>query len=110
LRSNGLTPLTGGWDTEHTEYPKFPEQLDEEIDQAFRNVDLVLRTAGGKGWTQVYRLTSYHTDLTPEVTARMSENFRKWMPDHKIIWTQIGVKQLGAPDMHVELDVVALDP
>ena len=40
----------------------------------------------------------------------MKENFEKWMPEHKPIWTQIGVKQLGAPQMNVELEVVALDP
>ena len=40
----------------------------------------------------------------------MTEGFRKWIPNHKPIWTQIGVKQLGAPDMHVEIEVVAYDP
>ena len=40
----------------------------------------------------------------------MKENFEKWMPEHKPVWTQIGVKQLGVPQMNVELEVVALDP
>jgi enamine deaminase RidA (YjgF/YER057c/UK114 family) len=88
----------------------FPKKIADEIAQAFKNVDLNLRDAGGKGWSQVFRINSYHTDLTPEVTALMTENFRKWMPDHKPIWTQIGVRQLGVPDMNVELEVVAHDP
>lgn len=91
------------------EGPQFPPNIKDEIGQAFANVDLNLKDAGGQGWSQVYRLYSFHTDLTPEISAIMKENFEKWMPDHKLIWTQIGVKQLGAPDMNVELEVVALD-
>lgn len=69
-----------------------------------------MRDAGGKGWEQVFRVNSYHTDLTQEVTSIMTEQFGKWMPNHKPIWTEIGVKQLGAPNMNVEIEVVAYDP
>ncbi|CAI6089399.1 hypothetical protein V2G26_011355 [Clonostachys chloroleuca] len=100
----------GGWAMDAESGLSFPKKIADEIAQAFKNVDLNLRDAGGKGWSQVFRINSYHTDLTPEVTALMTENFRKWMPDHKPIWTQIGVKQLGVPDMNVELEVVAHDP
>lgn len=89
---------------------KFPTNIREEIEQAFKNVDLNLKDAGGKGWEQVFRVTSYHTEITPEVAATMAEQFGKWMPDHKPIWTEIGVKQLGAPKMNVEIEVVAYDP
>jgi non-canonical poly(A) RNA polymerase PAPD5/7 len=99
----------GGWDPS-TETIDFPENLTDEIAQAFKNVDLALKTAGGKGWSQVYRVTSYHTELDMDLTAIMTENFRKYMPDHKPIWTQIGVRQLGAPKMNVEIEVVAHDP
>ncbi|KAL6409272.1 hypothetical protein AUP68_05644 [Ilyonectria robusta] len=88
----------------------FPADIKAEIEQAFRNVDLALKTAGGKGWSQVFRVTSYHTDLTNEVTALMGENFKKWMPDHQPIWTEIGVAKLGAEGMNVEIEVVAHDP
>ena len=40
----------------------------------------------------------------------MRDEYAKWMPDHAPIWTQIGVKQLGVPNMHIELEVVAYDP
>lgn len=40
----------------------------------------------------------------------MKANFEKWMPNHAPIWTEIGVKRLGAPDMRVEIEVVAYDP
>ena len=39
----------------------------------------------------------------------MSENFKKWMPNHKVIWTELGVAQLGVPEMKVEIEVVAID-
>jgi enamine deaminase RidA (YjgF/YER057c/UK114 family) len=41
--------VLGGWDPETGEIHK---DLDKEIDQAFKNVDLAIRTAGGKGWDQ----------------------------------------------------------
>jgi enamine deaminase RidA (YjgF/YER057c/UK114 family) len=40
----------------------------------------------------------------------MAENYKKWMPNHKVIWTQLGIAQLGAPEMKVEIEVVAIDP
>lgn len=48
--------------------------------------------------------------MTPDITARMKTNFEKWMPDHKPIWTEIGVAKLGAEMMNVEIEVVAYDP
>ncbi|KAI6780660.1 uncharacterized protein J7T54_001164 [Emericellopsis cladophorae] len=98
----------GGWDPD-SEVPKFSENIAEEIEQAFANVDRTIRHAGGKGWPQVYRVNSYHLELTPEVTAAMTAGFKTWMPNHKPIWTQVGVRQLGAPGMRVEIEVVALD-
>lgn len=98
----------GGWNP-NLNYPQFPTDISEEIAQAFKNVDINLRHAGGKGWSQVFRVNTYHTNLTQEVTVEMTKNFGKWMPEHKPIWTQIGVKQLGAPEMNVEIEVVAYD-
>lgn len=65
---------------------------------------------GGKGWSQVYRVNSYHTEINSEATAAMTKNFRAYMPDHSPIWTQTGAHQLGAPGMRVEIEVVAYDP
>ncbi|KAF7561626.1 hypothetical protein G7046_g2523 [Stylonectria norvegica] len=103
------SPRLGGWNLANNTL-KFPAELGEEIDQAFRNVDTTLKAAGGKGWSQVFRVNSYHTELNPEVTKRMSENFKKYMPNHKPIWTEISVAKLGADGMNVEIEVVAHDP
>ena len=40
----------------------------------------------------------------------MAENFKKWMPDHQPLWTEIGVAKLGADGMNVEIEVSAHDP
>ncbi|KAH8179081.1 endoribonuclease l-PSP domain-containing protein [Sarocladium implicatum] len=103
----------GGWElNENGDGPSFPSDLKAEIEKAFENVDRTLKSIGGKGWSQVYRVNSYHTNLeqTEEVTGAMSAAFARWMPDHKPIWTEVGVKRLGAPDMRVEIEVVAHDP
>ncbi|OTA64889.1 putative L-PSP endoribonuclease family protein [Hypoxylon sp. EC38] len=95
----------GGWDRKTTEVK--PNILDE-VDQAFENVDHALKHAGGKGWSQVYRIITYHTDIKA-TSERVVQNFRRWLPDHKPTWTMIGVTQLGLDTMHIEIEVQAYD-
>lgn len=89
---------------------QFPKDINEQIDQAFKNVDLTIKTAGGKGWSQVYRVNSYHLPLNDEALQAMARNFKKWMPDHQPIWTAVGVTRLGMDDMRVEIEVAAHVP
>lgn len=72
-------------------------------------MDRCLRDAGGKGWSQVFRINTYSVDIEA-AHPFIVENYRKWLPDHMPIWTSIGVKQLGAPGMNIEVEVVAYDP
>lgn len=98
--------LTGGWD------PKtgvIHREINAQIDQAFENVDLNLKNVGGKGWEQVYRVTSYHVPINNEALEVMVRNFKKWMPGHQPIWTCVGVARLAQDDMRVEIEVVAHD-
>ena len=53
-------------------------------------------------------MVTYSTDI-PSQHDRIVENFRKWMPDHCPVWTELGVKQLGSEWMHFEIDVEAYD-
>jgi enamine deaminase RidA (YjgF/YER057c/UK114 family) len=104
-------PTLGGWDSSQKE-PDLanlikPDLL-EEIDQAFANVDYNLKHAGGKGWSQVYRVVTYSTNIAPQ-HERILENLRKWMPDHCPVWTELGVKELGLDTMNFEIDVEAYD-
>lgn len=89
---------------------EFHKEINEQIDQAFKNVELNLKDAGGKGWSQVFRVNSYHVPINDEALAAMVRNFRKYMPDHQPIWTCVGVPRLGEDDMRVEIEVVAHDP
>ncbi|KAI1134984.1 Endoribonuclease L-PSP/chorismate mutase-like protein [Hypoxylon sp. FL0543] len=98
--------MTGGWDRKTVEVK--PDVL-EEVDQAFENVEHTLKHAGGKGWSQVYRVVTYHTDIKA-TSERVTQNFKRWMPDHMPTWTMVGVKQLGLDSMHIEVEVEAYDP
>lgn len=59
---------------------------------------------------QVFRMTTYHVVLNEEIYVRMKMNIDKWLPDHKPIWTCIGVAKLAFPGMNVEIEVAAYDP
>ena len=56
----------------------------------------------------MYRVVTYSIDIAPQ-HDRIVENFRKWMPNHYPVWTELGVKQLGSDLMHIEIDVEAYD-
>lgn len=97
----------GGWDPVTGEFEK---EINAQIDLAFANVERCLKDAGGKGWSQVYRVNSYHVPINDEALSAMVRNFKKYMPDHQPIWTCVGVTRLGEDDMRVEIEVVAHDP
>ena len=99
----------GGW---HPDTLDFPTGLpiEAEINQAFENVAFMLNSVG-LDWSHVAHVNSYHT---PEpdgtilaATAAMALQFRKRMPDHRPIWTCLGVAVLGHPAMRVEIRVTA---
>jgi enamine deaminase RidA (YjgF/YER057c/UK114 family) len=100
------TKIPGGWHADG----RFELEINAQIDLAFANVEKNLLDAGGKGWSQVYRVNSYHVPLNNEALSAMVRNFKKWMPDHQPVWTCVGVTRLGEDDMRVEIEVVAHDP
>ncbi|KAF4256450.1 hypothetical protein LV164_007347 [Aspergillus fumigatus] len=102
-----LMGYEGGW---NPSTGTIPRDINAQIDQAFANVDLNLRNAGGAGWSQVYRVNSYHVPINDEALEAMVRNFRKWVPGHEPIWTCVGVTRLGEDDMRVEIEVVAHVP
>lgn len=98
----------GGWRDEIA----FPEDLTEEIVQAFDNVGTILGEAGA-GWADVIAVDSFHVptavdEIGGDHTAAMVAELRRRMPGHRPIWTQIGVAALGAPGMRVEIRVSAI--
>ncbi|KAK4234273.1 Endoribonuclease L-PSP/chorismate mutase-like protein [Achaetomium macrosporum] len=98
----------GGWDPETG---AIPSSLASEIEQAFTNVDACLRSAGGKGWIQVYRVNLYTTELSEELFTAWAAAMKKWAGEHhKPILTAVAVAGLALPGMRVEIEVVAYAP
>lgn len=124
-----VTSGQGGWDlsvlTSHLEASArnntdplaippnlFSTDIATEIDTAFANMDVNLRSAGVReGWAKVVKVTTYSTDL-PGQHAEIVRNLRRWMPGQgsRAVWTEVGVKELGAPGMRFEVEVEAWDP
>lgn len=98
---------TGGWDHITGEIER---DINAQIDRAFKNVERCIQDAGGKGWSQVYRVNSYHVPINNEALDAMVRNFKQYMPEHEPLWTCVGVSRLGEDDMRVEIEVVAHDP
>lgn len=80
--------------------------LEEEVANAFKNVDLALKAAGGKGWSSVCRVISYSTDI-PAQNEYIIANIQRWCPNHKPVWTELGIAHLAFPSMHIEIKVEA---
>ncbi len=40
----------------------------------------------------------------------MGKNIEKWFPNHRPIWTAVGVERLALPEMMIEIEAVAYDP
>ncbi|KAH7121902.1 endoribonuclease L-PSP [Dactylonectria estremocensis] len=99
----------GGWDPDSAP-AVLAGDLKAQIDQAFSNIDHAMKSAGGKGMSQVFRITSYHPNLSSEALGSVKENLEKWFPDHKPIWTAVGVEKLAFEEMLVEIEAVAYDP
>ncbi len=96
----------GGWDDNF----QFPSAVEDEIAQAFRNVERTLATAGAS-WEHVIHVNSYHVGgFPPEVNETMVRLYRHYMPGHAPIWTQLGVATLGLPEMRIEIRVTAIVP
>ncbi|CAI7661030.1 unnamed protein product [Penicillium pancosmium] len=61
--------MGGFHDSKGNERPDLTDAA--QIDQAFKNIDTALRHAGGTGWSQVYRVNSYHISLDDEAIEVM---------------------------------------
>ncbi|KAL5313244.1 hypothetical protein ACEPPN_018977 [Leptodophora sp. 'Broadleaf-Isolate-01'] len=97
----------GGWDCETD---KIVRDINGQIDKAFENVEHTLKTAGAKGWVDVFSIRSYHVPCNSEAMEAMVRNLKQYCPNHQPIWTCIGVPRLAFDDMRVEIEVRAHVP
>lgn len=96
----------GGW----TDELDIPEAVDDEIALAFRNIERTLAEAGAT-WRHVVHVNTYHVGgFPPIVNETIVALYRRYMPDHAPIWTQVGVDALGLPAMRFEIRVTAIVP
>lgn len=64
-------------------------------------VERCIQDAGGKGWSQVYRVNSHHVLNNNEALDAMVRNFSQHMPKHGPLWTCVGASSLGEDDTEV---------
>ncbi|KAL4753421.1 hypothetical protein BDW72DRAFT_168992 [Aspergillus terricola var. indicus] len=109
VRVGNTIHLSGqeGW---NAQTQTISSSVPDQIDQAFANINALLRATGGKGWSQVYKVRSYHLTLDVEAQDSMVRNFGKWMPEHKPLWTCVQVGRLAGDGMKVEIEVEAHVP
>ena len=94
----------GGWNDEL----EIPGAIDDEIAAAFRNIELVLSKAGAS-WDHVIHVNTYHVGgFPPIVNDTIVKLYRRYMPNHAPIWTQVGVEALGLTTMRFEIRVTAI--
>ncbi len=111
LEVDGRVELSGqgGWHPETLDYPA-GAAIETEVARAFDNVEFMLK-AVGLDWSHVAHVNSYHVPepdgLILAATAEVVRQFRLRMPEHKPIWTCLGVAVLGDPGMRVEVRVTA---
>ena len=94
----------GGWN----DNLEIPSEVDEEISVAFRNIERILAEAGAS-WGHVVHVNTYHVGgFPPIVNDTIVMLYRRYMPNHAPIWTQLGVESLGLPAMRFEIRVTAV--
>ncbi|WP_067963834.1 Rid family hydrolase [Nocardiopsis trehalosi] len=90
-----------------------PDALEDEIVQAFDNVERTLATVGAT-WKDVIHVNSYHKVapgdgvIGDDHNTVMAEQFRRRLGGREPIWTETGVTALGLAAMRVEIRVTAV--
>lgn len=104
---NGIVKCSGqgGWDSITGALDA--NNSDEQIAIAMKNVDLVLKAAGLRGWEDVYHLRSYHTDIRSSWDP-LVKALKERIPGHRPCWTAVAVPHLAFPQMLIELEVEAI--
>ena len=94
----------GGW----TESGSMPEDPAKQVELAFANVALALRSVEPSlGWNNVFAVRTYHTSID-ETVDFVIEKFKEVMPGHRPVFTCVEIGKLGIPGMKVEMEVEAI--
>ena len=87
-----------------------PQQdMTAHLNQAFSNVNDVLKNAGSKGWDDVFLIRAYFSRLHEDgLSEAWPEVAKQWLPNHRPVLTAYQVGALWVSEMRVEIEVEAL--
>jgi enamine deaminase RidA (YjgF/YER057c/UK114 family) len=86
----------------------FPDRVEEQIRQTFRNLALTLQEVGAT-WDDVVELHSFHVGYSDQAEAVL-EVAAEFLDDPYPAWTAVGVTELYVPEALVEISCVAVVP
>jgi enamine deaminase RidA (YjgF/YER057c/UK114 family) len=106
--TGSLSPATNEGEEASTDFLDVPTQ----IENALASIETLLRDAGcNNGWSDVYQIRSYHTNLDSDAFFTMVAKIKEKCGEaHRPIWTAVGVDKLGLDGMKVEVEVEAILP
>ena len=84
-----------------------PDDVRTQADRVYANLGVVLEAAGARP-EHVVRVTTYLVDANDSAAA--SDARRAFFGDHRPPHTGLVVAALGAPEVRIEVDVVAVVP
>ena len=82
-----------------------PADLEKAFDRAFEQIELVL-TEAGADWSHVVEMTTFHTELIPQVTP-FTTSKDKYLKAPYPAWTAIDVDRLFPERGIVEIKIIA---
>ncbi|KAI1079803.1 YjgF-like protein [Whalleya microplaca] len=90
-----------------------PENVEEEVNEAFEHAGRALKAAGlgEDAWEYVYSVKTFEVhDSKADVIGAVVGTARKYLKNTKPAWTGVEVKALFDPKLHLEVTVEAFLP
>lgn len=84
----------------------FPDEPEEQLRGAFRNVSSTLAEAGAS-WSDVVEINSYHVNLRSQADFMLKVAAEFLEPPYPA-WTPVGITELWPPEAVVEIRCVAV--
>ena len=85
---------------------EFPDNPEEQLRRAFRNIASTLAEAGAS-WSDVVEINSYHVDLRTRADFLLSVA-AEFLKAPNPAWTPVGVTELWPPEAVAEIRCVAV--
>ncbi|KAH8589867.1 hypothetical protein B0O99DRAFT_636015 [Bisporella sp. PMI_857] len=111
----GASIIQIGAQVGNTDSGAVPEDIEDEITEAFRHIELSLRESGLTGsitdvWGCVYRIDIFSANTDEAYAPALIRVLKRHFGTNRPILKGIEVKKLFRPDLHVEIEVEAFRP